>query len=259
MKLFHNKFLGKILAVLFGLAAALYFAWTFSYFGIWLGERFQGVFPESPFIVGVISGIVMFLAVLYSYFYIEYAKEDIRAYELDRGDGSFMRAHKQLKWGVLGLELFSLLFRLFQLNFALIGIAMVGIGLALLWLAHLFGKVLHAQVNVPHHVEAGRVADEAGRTVWSRAKELMKHMDNEQLIRLASYDPQPLDEVERKQAQAREREVSNAEKRAVENQERNEKAKKMNTRYLSPRHASDGSPVDIIPPSSGGNGKAPHF
>src|SRR5258708_18996315 len=155
LKLFHNKFLGKILAVLFGLAAALYFAWTFSYFGIWLGERFQGVFSVSPFIVGVISGIVMFLAVLYSYFYIEYAKEDIRAYELDRGDGSFMRAHKQLKWGVLGLELFSLLFRLFQLNFALIGIAMVGIGLALLWLAHLFGKVLHAQVNVPHHVEAG--------------------------------------------------------------------------------------------------------
>jgi hypothetical protein len=36
MKLFHNKLLGKILAVLFGLAAALYFAWTFSYFGLWL-------------------------------------------------------------------------------------------------------------------------------------------------------------------------------------------------------------------------------
>ncbi len=103
MKLFHNKFLGKILAVLFGLAAASYFAWTFSYFGIWLGERFQGVFPEAPTTVGMICGFVMFLAVLYSYFYIEYAKEDVRAYELDRGDGTFLRALKQLKWGVLAL------------------------------------------------------------------------------------------------------------------------------------------------------------
>src|SRR5258708_12814365 len=147
LKLFHNKFLGKILAVLFGLAAALYFAWTFSYFGIWLGERFQGVFPESPFIVGVISGIVMFLAVLYSYFYIEYAKEDIRAYELDRGDGSFMRAHKQLKWGALVLELFSLLFRLFQLHFALLGIPFVPIVLALLCLAPLLLNVLLAHLT----------------------------------------------------------------------------------------------------------------
>src|SRR5260370_12756290 len=92
LKLFHNKFLGKILAVLFGLAAALYFAWTFSYFGIWLGERFQGVFPESPFIVGVISGIVMFLAVLYLYFYIAYAKEYIRASNPAPPDASFLTA-----------------------------------------------------------------------------------------------------------------------------------------------------------------------
>src|SRR5262245_23483098 len=70
MKLFHNKVLGRILAVLFGLAAASYFAWTFSYFGLWLGERFQGVFPEAPTTVGLICGFVMFLAVLYSYFYI---------------------------------------------------------------------------------------------------------------------------------------------------------------------------------------------
>ena len=92
VKLFHNTVLGKLLAVLFGLAAASYFAWTFSYFGLWLGERFQGVFPEAPTTIGLICGFVMFLAVLYSYFYIEYAKEDVRAYELDRGDGTFLRA-----------------------------------------------------------------------------------------------------------------------------------------------------------------------
>lgn len=254
MKLFHNKLLGKILAVLFGLAAASYFAWTFSYFGLWLGERFQGIFPETLTTVGMICGFVMFLAVLYSYFYIEYAKEDVRAYELDRGDGTFLRALKQLKWGVLALELFSLLFRLFQLQFAPIAFAMVGIGLALLWLAHLFGKVLHAQVNVPHDVEAGRTMDEAGRRVWSKAPHLMKHMTHDQLRRLASGDPQPLDEVNNQLAREREREVSNAEKRAREDQERRDRARKMNSRYLSPHGTDD--VVDLIPSN---NGPSPHF
>jgi hypothetical protein len=254
MKLFHNKVLGKILAVLFGLAAASYFAWTFSYFGLWLGERFQGVFPEAPATVGLICGFVMFLAVLYSYFYIEYAKEDVRAYELDRGDGTFLRSLKQLKWGVLALEVFSLLFRLFQLDFAPIGFAMVGIGLALLWLAHLFGKVLHAQVNVPHDVEAGRTMEEAGRQVWRAAPRLMKRMSHEQLRRLASGDPQPLDEVNDQLAREREREVSNAERRAREDQERRARARQMNLRYLAPHRSDD--PVDVI---SSANGSSPHF
>ena len=254
MKLFHNKVLGKILAVLFGLTAASYFAWTFSYFGLWLGERFQGVFPEAPTTVGLICGFVMFLAVLYSYFYIEYAKEDVRAYELDRGDGTFLRALKQLKWGVLALELFSLLFRLFQLNFAPIAFAMVGIGLALLWLAHLFGKVLHAQVNVPHDVEAGRTMDEAGRQVWSKAPHLMKHMTHDQLRRLAAGDPQPLDEVNDRLSREREREVSNSEKRAREDQERRDRARKMNSRYLSPRGTDE--VADLMPSN---NGQSPPF
>jgi hypothetical protein len=241
MKLFHNKVLGRILAVLFGLAAASYFAWTFSYFGLWLGERFQGVFPEAPTTVGLICGFVMFLAVLYSYFYIEYAKEDVRAYELDRGDGTFLRALKQLKWGVLALEVFSLLFRLFQLGFAPIGFAMAGIG-------------LHAQVNVPHDVEAGRTMEEAGRQVWQAAPRLMKRMSHEQLRRLASGDPQPLDEVNDQLALEREREVSNAERRAREDQERRERARTMNSRYLAPRRSDD--PVDVIPSA---NGTSPHF
>jgi hypothetical protein len=254
MKLFHNKLLGKILAVLFGLAAACYFAWTFSYFGLWLGERFQGKFSEAPAAVGLICGLVMFLAVLYSYFYIEYAKEDVRAYELDRGDGTFLRALKQLKWGVLALELFSLLFRLFQLNFAPVGFAMIGIGLALLWLAHLFGKVLHAQVNVPHDVEAGRTMEEAGRQVWRAAPRLMKRMSHEQLRRLASGDPQPLDEVNDQLSREREQEVTNAERRAREDQERRDRARAMNSRYLAPRSTDDGA--DLLPPH---NGTAPPF
>jgi hypothetical protein len=108
-------------------------------------------------------------------------------------------------------------------------------------------------VNVPHDVEAGRTMDEAGRMVWSRAPHLMKHMTHDQLRRLAAGDPQPLDEVNDQLAREREREVSNAERRAREDQERRERARKMNSRYLSPRGTDDLSSIDV--PSS--NGKIP--
>ena len=82
----------------------------------------------------------------------------------------------------------------------------------------------------------------------------MKHMTHEQLRRLAAGDPQPLDEVNDQLAREREREVSNSEKRAREDQERRDRARKMNSRYLSPRGTDD--VADLMPSS---NGISPHF
>jgi hypothetical protein len=83
----------------------------------------------------------------------------------------------------------------------------------------------------------------------------MKHMTHDQLRRLAAGDPQPLDEVNDQLAREREREVSNSEKRAREDQERRDRARSMNSRYLSPRNDD---PVDIMdPPSPNGHGKGP--
>lgn len=96
--------------------------------------------------------------------------------------------------------------------------------------------------------------DEAGRQVWSKAPHLMKHMTHDQLRRLAAGDPQPLDEVNDQLAREREREVSNSEKRAREDQERRERARKMNSRYLSPRSTDE--VADLMPSN---NGQAPHF
>ena len=62
--------------------------------------------------------------------------------------------------------------------------------------------------------------EEAGRQVWRAAPRLMKRMSYEQLRQLASGDPQPLDEVNDQLAREREREVSNAERRAREDQAR---------------------------------------
>ena len=191
----------------------------------------------------------MFCAVLYTYFYAEYTKEEVQAYEDDRGDGSFIKAFHQMKRGVFFLECFSLLFRLIMLNFSTLGLALVGIGLALLWLMNVFGKVLHAQINVPHDVAADRTMNEAGNRVWQRAPSLLKKMSPAQLRRMAAGDKTPLDEVDRHGAAEREREVTKADERRREAQLRRDKAKKLATDYLQP------DPIDDLISSNGANPK----
>lgn len=240
MKLFHNRLIGKVLAVILGLACAVYFGWTFSFFGFWMGEHFQGAFPEAPTTIALACGIVMFLAVVYTFFFAEYTKEDVEAYEDDKGDGSFYRALKQLKWAVLGLEIFSLLFRLFQLNFALIGLAMIGIGLVLLWLAHLFGKVLHAQVNAPHDVEASRVMNEAGRKVWEETRKNLSKLKNvDELRRVAGGDLTPIDRVRDVSEQERIDASTQSARRRQQAQEQRDRARQAATKHLAPRHTDD--------------------
>lgn len=245
MKLLHNKLIGKLLAIILGVACALYFGWAFSFFGYWMGEKFQGAFPEAPATVALICGVVMFLAVVYAFFYSEYTKEDVQAYEDDRGDGTFIKAFKQLKWGILGLEIFSLLFRWFQLNFALIGIAMIGIGIVLLWLAHLFGKLLHAQANVPHDVEASRVMREAGAKVWAETRKTMSRIkDVDSLRRIADGDLSPIDHVKDVDEQERHGEDTRQAQRRRETQDRRDKEHDAARRHVAPRSIHVGPNFD---------------
>jgi hypothetical protein len=250
LRLIHNRFIGKFLAVIIGLMGAAYFAWGFWYFGEWLGHTFLETLPFNggPTLLAILCSALMFCAVLYTYFYAEYTKEEVQAYEDDRGDGSFIKAFYQMKRGVFFLECFSLVFRLIMLNFSTLSIALVGIGLALLWLMNVFGKVLHAQINVPHDVAADRTMNDAGNRVWQRAPSLLKKMSPSQLRRLAAGDHKSLDEVDRYGAAEREREVTKAEQRRIEAQARRDKAKKLATNYLKPE-----DPADII----SSNGKQP--
>lgn len=201
--------------------------------------------------------IVMSLAVIYVFFYIEYTREDVQAYEDERGDGSFERALKQLKWGILGLELFSLLFRWFQLNFALIGVAMIGIGLFLLFLAHLFGKVLHAQANAPYDVESDRVMREAGTRMWSIAgKHARKIKDIDTLRSISAGILDPIDKVKDIREQERIGAETRAEERRREAQNRRERAREAAKRFMKPRStdpfpAAQSSQADHLSQSNG--------
>ena len=265
MKLFHNKFIGKALAVLFGVGAAGYLAWTFSYFGAWVGSTFlDQTLPGAALTLTIFCAIVMALAVLYVFFYIEYAKEDVEAYEYDRGDGSFIKAFRGLKRGVLGLELFSLLFRFVQLlimpgswaaHLAL-GLAMAGVGFALLYLAHLFGKTLHAQVNRPYEVEAERLSNDAGNEVINKSRKHFKRLGVDQLRRVANGDFSALDDVRDADEQERIDEANERAQKRADWQARKGKAKSAMTKFLQPRD-EDPTPAPLELPGSNGHNKRP--
>ncbi len=236
MKLFHNKLIAKLLSIILGLACAFYFGWTFSFFGYWMGQHFQGAIPEAPAGIAIACGVVMFLAVIFVFFYAEYVKEDVQAYEDDRGDGTFIKAFDHLKRAILYLELFSLLFRWFQLAFGLIGIPMIGIGLALLYLAHLFGKILHAQANVPHDVEASRVMRDAGSRVWEQTRKTMKGIKSvDDLRRIAAGDLRPIDQVKEAGERDRQENATRQQERRRENQQQREREREAAHRHLAPR------------------------
>lgn len=241
LKLIHNKFIGKFLAVALGLITAAYFSWGFYYFGEWVGHQFLE-FPGGPLALGIVCASIMCIAVLYSFFYWEYAREDVESYEDDRGDGSFESSLNQLKWAVRLMEVFSLLFRWWILQWNFAGLIMVLIGIALLWLSHILGKVLHAQTNAPHDVQAERIMNEAGMQLWSGAPKLLKRMSASQLKRIAQGDPRPLDEVKDISERDRQDTESRREERRRERQQQRGQNRKFVTGFLQGDPTPSASP-----------------
>lgn len=205
MKIFHNKLVQKFLVVALGLLSAGYFAWNFYYFGYWVGDRFLTTIFEGPVMLGLICAAIMFGAVLATFFYAEYMREDVEAYADAKGDQSFVKAFKEIKWWVTGLEVFSVIFRWYILNWSLVGFILLGIGLVLMRFTFVLGKAFHAQVNRPHEVEAARIMDEAGRRVWEKGRKNLDHMSIDQLRRVATGDPSAIDEVKDVKEQEREK------------------------------------------------------
>lgn len=205
MKVFHNKLIQKLIVVALGLLSAGYFAWNFYYFGYWVGTHFLSTVFEGPDMLGYLCAALMFGAVITVFFYAEYMYEDVKAYSDAKGDKSFVDAFKEIKWWVTGLEVFSVLFRWYILNWSVVGFILLGAGLVLMRFTFVLGKAFHAQVNRPHEVEAGRIMEEAGRMVWEKGRKNLRHMNADQLRRVATGDPLPIDEVKDIREQERER------------------------------------------------------
>ena len=233
LRLLHNRSIVKYFLAALGVAFAFYFAWSFYPFGEWVGNHFLQDAPGGPKLLGLLSAAILGGCVLIVVFYKEYIREDTQAYSLVTGDASFMHAFKWFVWFVIGLELFSVLFRALLLNFSPVSIVMLGVGVLGMAVTYVVGKILHVQMNRPPSVAARYMREEAGRSVFEEGHKLVrgKKLTIAQKRQIASGNPDPIDQVRDEQAREREREVRAAEERrriAEENdRQNNEFYKKM--------------------------------
>jgi hypothetical protein len=226
LRLIHNRSIVKYFLAALGIAFAFYFAWSFYPFGEWVGKQFLADAPGGTRLLGFVSAAILGGCVLIVVFYKEYIKEDTQAYSLATGDHSFINAFKWFVWFVLGLELFSVLFRAILLNFSSISIVILGVGVLGMGVTYVVGKILHVQVNRPPSVAAKYMRNNAGQKVFEDGEDMVRKgkFNISQLRQIWSGDPQPIDDVRDASAAEREREVRAVEERrriAQENEREN--------------------------------------
>lgn len=222
LRLIHNRSIVKYFLAALGIAFAFYFAWSFYPFGEWVGQHFLENAPGGSGLLGIVSAAILGGCVLIVVFYKEYIKEDTVAYSLATGDQSFANAFKWFIFFVMGLELFSVLFRAILLNFSPISIVILGVGVLGMAVTYVVGKILHVQMNRPPSVAARYMREEAGRSVFEEGHKLArgKQLTIAQKRQIAGGDPTPIDQVRDAQAQEREEEVRRvAERRRIAEEE----------------------------------------
>jgi hypothetical protein len=209
LRLLHNRSIVKYFLAALGMAFAFYFAWSFYPFGEWVGKHFLLDAPGGPQLLGIVSAAILGGCVLVVIFYKEYIKEDTHAYSLATGDQSFANAFKWFVFFVMGIELFSVLFRAILLNFSPVSWVMLGVGVLGMAVTSVVGKILHVQMNRPPSVAARYMREEAGRSVFEEGHKLArgKTLTTAQKRQIWAGDPTPIDQVRDKQAREREEEV----------------------------------------------------
>ena len=237
LRLIHNRSIVKYFLAALGIAFAFYFAWSFYPFGEWVGKHFLMDAPGGPQLLGIVSACILGGCVLIVVFYKEYIKEDTEAYSLATGDMSFTKAFKWFVWFVLGMELFSVLFRAILLNFSSVSWVILGVGLMGMGVTYVVGKILHVQVNRPPSVAARYMREEAGRSVFDEGTKLArgKQLTTAQKRQIWSGNPQPIDDVRDAQAAEREQEVKAVEERRRIAEENDRDHKDFYRKMLAPK------------------------
>jgi hypothetical protein len=219
-------------------AFALYFAWSFYPFGDWVGRHFLQDAPGGPTLLGLLSAAILGGCVLIVVLYKEYIKEDTLAYSLATGDASFANAFKWFVLFVMGLELFSVLFRAILLDFSPVSWVMLGVGVLGIAVTYVVGKILHVQVNRPPSVAAKYMREEAGRSVFEEGHKLVrgKKLSTAQKRQIAAGNPAPIDEVRDEKARERELEVQLVEERRRMAQEEQDRNNVFYQKMIAPAH-----------------------
>lgn len=254
LRLIHNRAIVKYCLSVVGLVIALYFAWSFYPFGEWAGKQFLQDVPGGAQLLGTICAVILGGLVLILLFHKEYMKEDVKAYSTLKGDKSFEQALDWFVWFVMGLELFSALFRYWltasqgNIAFIVFGVGIIGMGLT-----YIIGKVLHAQVNRPATVEALRVMNDAGNMVMGRAAKDLDKLSSDDLRHVHSGNFKPLNFIQDAKARRAKNKADEEEKKHMDWLATSQKGQQAAQNFLNPR-ADD--PVDTMPSSNGHNSRS---
>jgi hypothetical protein len=229
MKFYHNSFIGKVLVLFFAIAIHAYFASGAYLLGGFLGRLFLYDVPHGGVIGSYGLAILTFSGAMYAFMYLEYAREDVEAYEEQSGDGTFRRSLREIQWLIAGAELASLVYRSVQAPSIWIGCVLFFLGLIFLRLAFALGKVVHAMANRPVEVGVMQSMDKAGRTFIEKATKGVGKMDASQLKRYYRGDVGTVDEVSQPKESPQE---SQQEERKRQQQERWHRARNMTRQLL---------------------------
>lgn len=200
MKLFHNQTMDRAINFVIVIGTHALFALGMYFLGRFLGSLVLRDIPYGADIFGIVLAFVMFISAMKVFVFMEYTKEDIKAYEIKNTESSFMPALSESQWIVAGMEVSSLLYRCWMTlpNYVGAGITLA-LGLLLLRHAYNMGKIMHAQANRPASVDAKQLREQAAKEVYSGGGGLLKKLSLAQKRLVAAGDPQPLDEVQSEQ------------------------------------------------------------
>ena len=202
MKFIHNEKLSLAWAVLVEIVVHLLFAFQAFLLGAFLGElALQSIFGAY---VGMLVGawalaIFVFGAAFQAFVLGEYMREHVESFETTaKGNGSYIRSWKQVRWLVAGLEIASLLFRCIVVTGQgnLLQAIIVGsFGAIALWYAFAQAKVIHASVNRPVEYDVTQARAAAGKDLVKGAIRLVPKMTPEQKQRFYTGDLTAISEV----------------------------------------------------------------
>src|SRR5450755_167783 len=186
MKFIHNDKVSLGWAILVEIAVHALFAFQAFLLGGFLGEiALTAIFGARGATIGAWAlAVFVFGAAFQAFVLGEYMREHVESFEgTAKGDGSYTKSWKQVRYLVCGLELSSLLFRCAYVlahGDWLQSLVVLLFGVISLWYAFAQAKVIHASVNRPVEYEVSRVRDVAARSVVEDAMKSVPNMTAEQ-------------------------------------------------------------------------------
>jgi len=212
MKWFHNEQMAVVWAILVELVVHGIMAFGAFLLGGFLGEIALGsiIGPIGAQIGAWFLALFVFCAAFQAFVLGEYMKEHVHSFEqTSRGDGSYIRSWKRVRWLVGGIELASLAFRCFDAwsQGHLAQAIILGVfGMLALWYAYAQAKVIHASVNRPLAYDIYQARRRMTQDLVKDALNYSDDMTTEEKSRFLSGDPSGIDDARaRKEDGLRER------------------------------------------------------